>query len=700
MKQHEGHNHKEVLEATNSPIVDYFKNFFESSDFMPHGHCYFWRPEVLWTTVVGDLLTSIAYMVIPIMMIVFIRKRTDLKLKGIFYLFAAFIISCGLTHMIDIWTIWTPTYRLQSILKLITGLISIATAIILVPILPKALKVPSPEQFAKEVQEKEEVKKLLAQIERNNSQLKMLYGLIANFSNNFDEDVIHLLKEVTRMLNLKIGIISEVKNNKYVVKYTFHEAGLLTGGETFDIGNTYCDIVLKENKLIHIDSMKDSVYNAHPCYGAFKLESYIGIPLLVNSKTYGTLNFSSDTTRVAFNKSEINLLRLLGGWISTALEREAMKKELGDKKELLDAVLQQSPFGVVVADMKGDIILSNQSGREIIADDNIEGVNKGEMVSKFGVFELDAVTPLKETDLPIVRALNGEQDVRTRLILKRPGFHDITYLDVRAVQLKDLANKPSGAVVLFENINNQVNSEKELRKANEERNLAISNLQKSNKQLEQFGYMISHDLQEPLGTIQSTIEIFELKYNTVLDDKGLQFLSFAKDAATRLKILITDILEYSRFNNSELKKEKINTNELLQNVKADLEQVLTEKNANIEITDLPDIVASKSHLYLLFKNFITNGLKYNESENPLVTIDCTVKESFWQFSISDNGIGIDEKYHDKIFEVFQRLNTRDEYSGTGIGLATCKKIIKDHNGKVWLKSGLNKGTTFYFTLKV
>jgi signal transduction histidine kinase/ligand-binding sensor domain-containing protein len=220
----------------------------------------------------------------------------------------------------------------------------------------------------------------------------------------------------------------------------------------------------------------------------------------------------------------------------------------------------------------------------------------------------------------------------------------------------------------------------------------------SNKELEQFAYIVSHDLQEPLRMVTSFMTLLENKYQGELDEKGMQYIYYARDGAERMRNIILDLLEYSRAGRVR-EKTSVDLNAVAEQALALNMAMIREKNAVIHVKDLPVIVGDAPGLQRLFQNLVANSLKYQKKDvPPIIHIRASENETHWQIEVEDNGIGIDSQYFDKIFIMFQRLHTREELSGTGIGLAICKKVVENHGGQIWLTSQPGEGTTFYFTL--
>ena len=226
-------------------------------------------------------------------------------------------------------------------------------------------------------------------------------------------------------------------------------------------------------------------------------------------------------------------------------------------------------------------------------------------------------------------------------------------------------------------------------------------LQRSNDELEQFAYIASHDLQEPLRKVASFCQLLEERYDDVLDDRGRQFIGFAVDGAARMQALINDLLAFSRVGRSGRPGIVLEGNELVDAARANLAAVIEETNATIRVDPLPRLRGDRSLLVAVFQNLIGNAMKFRAPDRaPQVGVSIAAQDGMWLFTVADNGIGIENEYAEKIFVIFQRLHTRDRYPGTGIGLAMCRKIIEYHGGRIWLDTDErdSAGTTFHFTL--
>jgi light-regulated signal transduction histidine kinase (bacteriophytochrome) len=226
----------------------------------------------------------------------------------------------------------------------------------------------------------------------------------------------------------------------------------------------------------------------------------------------------------------------------------------------------------------------------------------------------------------------------------------------------------------------------------------LTELKRSNKELQQFAYVASHDLQEPLRMVSSFTQLLAKKYKGQLDSDADEFIKYAVDGAQRMQMLINDLLAYSRVSSRVEEFQLVDLekafNESLQNLKVSID----DNDARITCDSLPTIVADQSQIIQLFQNLIGNAIKFRSNETPEIHIAVEEGEDEWIFRVIDNGIGIDSQHNERIFRVFQRLHERDSYPGTGIGLSICEKIVERHGGDIWVDSKLGNGSTFSFTI--
>jgi PAS domain S-box-containing protein len=225
-----------------------------------------------------------------------------------------------------------------------------------------------------------------------------------------------------------------------------------------------------------------------------------------------------------------------------------------------------------------------------------------------------------------------------------------------------------------------------------------NSLTASNKELEELASIVSHDLQEPLRMVDSFLDLLEKRTKDQLDETSLQYIHFAVDGSNRMRIMIEDLLQYSRVGTTKKDFSDIDLNEVVQYVSRVLEEETKKSQAVITVNPMPVITANKTLITQLFVNLVGNALKFHGDKAPNIELGFTKDASEWTFYVKDNGIGIKPKDMDRIFIIFQRLHNKKKYPGTGIGLAICKKIVDMHKGKIWVESEPGKGSTFYFSL--
>ncbi|MGE5352639.1 MAG: sensor histidine kinase [Acidobacteriota bacterium] len=229
-------------------------------------------------------------------------------------------------------------------------------------------------------------------------------------------------------------------------------------------------------------------------------------------------------------------------------------------------------------------------------------------------------------------------------------------------------------------------------------NRTIKKLEESNRELEQFAYIASHDLQEPLRMVSNYTQLLAKRYQNKLDETGREFINFAVNGAMRMQSLIKDLLAYSRVTTKARPFEPTDCNEILKVVLLDLKFAIEESRATITSGPLPEIMADPTQFRQLLQNLLSNSLKFRTERPPEISISAEARDNEWLFKITDNGIGIDPQYFERIFMLFQRLHDSGTYPGTGIGLAICKKIVERHGGRMYVESEPGRGTSFYFTI--
>lgn len=306
---------------------------------------------------------------------------------------------------------------------------------------------------------------------------------------------------------------------------------------------------------------------------------------------------------------------------------------------------------------------------------------------------------LERTASSLSSVVNSGQNYWTEEYRYRRLDGSYAYVIDRGIVIRDTRGQAIRMVGAVTDISERRKHEEVLLTINETLAAQAKELERSNEELEQFAFIISHDLQEPLRMITGFMDQLKRKYEAQLDEKALRYIYFAVDGAKRMKQIILDLLLYSRANKPINDVEEVNLNEILSEYRHMRRKVLLEKRASIHSDKLPCIDTYRAPLLQIFHNLLDNALKYAKEEvHPQIEIRVKESEKEWEFAIKDNGIGIDEKFYEKIFVIFQRLHNRDRYEGTGIGLSIAKRSVEFLGGEIWVESKVDEGSTFYFTI--
>jgi len=407
----------------------------------------------------------------------------------------------------------------------------------------------------------------------------------------------------------------------------------------------------------------------------------IEIPILTKRNETRTVLWNSANI---YDNDSHNLISVIAHG-NDITERKKAEQKLNEAQEKLNLALDNGNIGTWGNDLKTNTFVWDKRMEKMF------GFEEGSFDGKYETFERCLV----EEDIPFMRealrkALEEDCPYETVYRIKTTNGN-INYINTKASIIKNKSGKPirmSG--VCFDVTDMKKGAERILIKLNED-------LHRSNKELEQFAYVASHDLQEPLRMVASFTQLLALRYKDKLDDDAKEFIHYAVDGATRMQNLIKDLLNYSRIGTRGKSFVDVDFNEIFNKTISNLKLSITEKNATVTCDDLPVIKGDEVQMVQLLQNLVGNALKFCDT-TPIIHVSAVEGQTHYIFSVEDNGIGIEEQYFNKIFLIFQRLMPKDKYSGTGIGLAICKRIVERHGGKIWIKSEVGKGTTFYFSL--
>lgn len=355
--------------------------------------------------------------------------------------------------------------------------------------------------------------------------------------------------------------------------------------------------------------------------------------------------------------------------------REEAELQFLESESRLQAIMDNASAAITVKDLDGKYVLANRAFAQITGLSNARILGRTDRE----LFPDEVAAIYKEHDGEV---LNGGKQVESEEEIFENG-------DKRAfISMRFPLRDAEDEIYAVCSISTEITQRKEMEDA----------LKTSNKELEQFAYVASHDLQEPLRMVTSYMDLLERKYTDLLDEDGKEFIHFAVDGAARMQRLILDLLAFSRVGTKGKELIPTDSNLALNRALHNLSMRIEETQAEIETEDLPAVMADEDQLVQIFQNLIGNGIKFAGEETPKVQVAVKLKGDEAEFMVEDNGIGFDPQHSDRIFVIFQRLNNRTEYEGTGIGLAICKKIVERHGGHIRAESEPGKGSRFFFTL--
>ncbi|GMA15469.1 hypothetical protein GCM10025871_18000 [Deinococcus metallilatus] len=420
------------------------------------------------------------------------------------------------------------------------------------------------------------------------------------------------------------------------------------------------------------------------------------LPVVVNSEPYGIFGVALFHDR-HWHEADKAVIETTVRSLGLALERAESVARLAQSTRTLErertflrAVLASLAEGIVACDAQGQLTLFSGATRRFHGLDAAP-LPPEAWAEHYDLFEADGVTPLATERIPLYRAWRGEQ-VRDAEMVIRPKDGPARSIVANGQAMFTEDGEPLGAVVAMHDLTARKQAEQTLRQRTAE-------LERSNAELEQFAYIASHDLQAPIRAVTSFAELTLRRYGEQLDERGRAYLHQIVEGGQHMKQLVDDLLTFSRVHTQQREPQPTDSNPVFDRVVRRLDGEIASLGARVTRADLPPVLADAQQLDQLFQNLLSNGLKYRrEQVPPQVQVWAERDGPMQRFAVRDNGIGIEPQYFERIFVIFQRLYGREQFDGTGIGLAVCKKIVERHGGRLWLESTPGEGSTFFFTL--
>jgi PAS domain S-box-containing protein len=412
------------------------------------------------------------------------------------------------------------------------------------------------------------------------------------------------------------------------------------------------------------------------------LRAAFGFPLRLRGRVLGILEFFSREIR----QPDDELIWMLGSVSSQLgqfIERKLAEEALRNSEALYHSLVEGLPLNVFRKDCEGRFTFGNQRFYATLGKPANEVLGKTDL----DFFPSELAGKYRRDDCRVMETGAVFEDVEE--LLSATG--ERTWVQVLKTPVHDANGKVVGIQGIFWDVTDKRRSEEQLRRT-------AAELERSNRDLEQFAYVASHDLQEPLRMVASYCQLLQRRYKGRLDADGGDFLGFAVDGATRMQGLISDLLTYARVDSRGRPLRPTACGDAVDRAVANLKLAIEESGAAITRDELPTVRADETQLAQLFQNLIGNALKFRGAEPPRIHVSAGRDGSEWVLGVRDNGIGIEPQFFERIFVIFQRLHGRGEYPGTGIGLALCKKIVERHGGRIWVESQPGQGSAFFFTL--
>jgi PAS domain S-box-containing protein len=687
-----------------------------SGPFIPHGHCYLWQPGLVWLHLLSDALIALSYWTIAGTLMYFVQRREDVPFKSVFYLFVAFIAACGATHLLGVWTLWFPTYWVSGAVKALTAVVSLYTALELIPRIPLALALPSSTHLldlnralqaeigdrkqaevslrAAEQEVRQLNQTLEDRVQRRTAELEEAKQRIESLLEQERQDRCLLqrakdnLQETAERLNLALSAAQMGSwdwqfdtGSPFWSPQTERIMGLEP-----DLAQPTIDVVAQRVHPEDLPDLMTQVRQAIASVGEFAGQYRLHWP-------DGSWHWISTYGRVV--ATQAGSPQRLVGVMQDITERHQAELALRASETRFRAVFEQAAVGMARLNLAGQWIQVNQKLCDIL------GYRPEDLIYQ----PFQAITypdDHAQDEHYYQQMITGAQTSCQfeKRYLRANGAPVWTLVTV-SVESDDTAG-PTALIAIIEDIEERKAAREEmLRRADElaHTNLVLAHttalLERRNAELDQFAYVASHDLKAPLRAISNLADWIGEDLEGQIPPENHHQLELLRSRVQRMEALINGLLEYSRVGRRQRTLVAVDLNPLVANV---VDSLAPPPTFTIEVpVDLPTIYTHKTALGQVFANLINNAIKHHHGDRGTVRVSWRQQDNWIEFAIADDGPGIAPQYHDKIFTIFQTLKARDDFESTGVGLAVVKKIVEAENGQVWLTSTLGEGTTFYFT---
>jgi PAS domain S-box-containing protein len=664
--------------------------------FMPHGHCYLWSPRLVWTQALSDGLIGLSYLSIPVALIYFVRKRRDLEFGWILSCFAAFIVACGITHVLEVWNIWHADYWVSAVVKAVTAVISLVTAVLLVRLIPTALAIPSGS----------EMKRLNLTLEQEVLSRSHAERSVHQLNTELENRVIdrtaqlHAANEDLKkqMVDRKAAEDAfRASEGRYRTLFEYAPEGIVIAdarSNYIDANPSMCRLLgYRRNELIGLHAseivVQSEVRHIEPALEVIQAKSEYHREWQFRRKD-GSVVWGEV---IATQMPDGNLMGIVRDVTERKVAEEKLKvsaKEIVDLKTALDEhaiVAITNPQGKITFVNDKFCAISQYSREELIGQDH-RIINSGFHSKEF----------IRDLWVTIGQGRIWRGEIKNRA--KDGSYY---WVATTIVPFLDDDGKPRQYVAIRADITERKLAEAEITRLNTELEERVAQrtaqLEAANRELEAFSYSVSHDLRAPLRGIDGFARILGEDHGPHLNDDGRRMLGIVSSESKRMGQLIDDLLGFSRMNRQQLAMSPLDMEALARSVFKGLMVAAPKHAPQLVLKPMPFAMGDRPTVRQVLVNLLGNAVKFTARQSePVIEMGGSSEEGTATFYVKDNGVGFDEKYMSKLFGVFQRLHSEADFEGTGVGLALVQRIVHRHGGRVWADGRPGVGATFYFTL--